>query len=90
MVHFRINTPAPAVGLSRVPQKTSKTTLHIIWYHAGRKIGGEMLRWRTFLSQIPFFSPRAEGMVRLVPPRFSCAAPFFAAGEKKCAGPNWP
>ena len=49
-----------------------------------------MLRCRTFFSQIPFFSPRAEGMVRLAAPRFSCAAPFFAAGEKKCAGPFSP
>ena len=24
---------APAVGLTRVPQKTTKTTLRIIWYH---------------------------------------------------------
>ena len=30
VVDFRINTTAPAVGLSRVPQKTTKTTLHII------------------------------------------------------------
>ena len=29
---FRIDTTAPAVGLSRVPQKTTKTTLHTIWY----------------------------------------------------------
>ena len=33
VVHFGINTTAPAVGLSRVPQKTTKTTLRIIWYH---------------------------------------------------------
>ena len=32
VVNFRISTTAPAVGLSRVPQKTTKTTLHIIWY----------------------------------------------------------
>ena len=32
-VDFRINITAPAVGLSRVPYKTTKTTLHIIWYH---------------------------------------------------------
>ena len=30
---FRIGTTAPAVGLSRVPQKTKKTTLHTIWSH---------------------------------------------------------
>ena len=30
---FRIDTIAPAVGLSRVPPKTTKTTLHITWYH---------------------------------------------------------
>ena len=33
VVHFGINTTAPAVGLSRVPPKTKKTTLRIIWYH---------------------------------------------------------
>ena len=33
VVHFRINTTAPAVGLSRVPQKTTKPTLRIMWYH---------------------------------------------------------
>ena len=33
VVDFRINTTAPAVGLSRVPQKTTKTTLRIEWYH---------------------------------------------------------
>ena len=33
VVDFRINTTAPAVGLSRVPQKTAKTTLRIILYH---------------------------------------------------------
>ena len=33
VVHFRIGTTAPAVGLSRVPQKTKKTTLHTIWSH---------------------------------------------------------
>ena len=33
VVHIGINTRAPAVGLSRVPQKTTKTTLLIIWYH---------------------------------------------------------
>ena len=33
VVHFGINTTAPAVGLSRVPQKTTKATLRIIWYH---------------------------------------------------------
>ena len=32
-VDFRIKTTAPAVGLSRVPQTTTKTTLHIIWCH---------------------------------------------------------
>ena len=33
VVHFRINTAAPAVDLSRVPQKTTETTLRIVWYH---------------------------------------------------------
>ena len=33
VVHFGINTAAPAVGMSRVPQKTTKTTLRIMWYH---------------------------------------------------------
>ena len=33
VVHFRINTTAPAAGLSRVPQKTTKTTVRTIWYH---------------------------------------------------------
>ena len=33
VAHFRISTTAPAVGLSRVPQKTTKTTLYIMWYH---------------------------------------------------------
>ena len=30
VVHFRINTTAPAVGLRRVPQKTTK---HYVTYH---------------------------------------------------------
>ena len=34
-----------------------------------------MLRWRTFLSQIPFFFLRAEA-------RFSCAAPFSPQARK--------
>ena len=33
LVDFRINTTAPAVGLSRVPQKTTIATVRIIWYH---------------------------------------------------------
>ena len=33
VVHFEIKATAPAVGLSRVPQNTAKTTLRIIWYH---------------------------------------------------------
>ena len=33
VVDFRINTSAPAVGLSFVPPKTTKTAVHIIWYH---------------------------------------------------------
>ena len=33
VVHFRINATAPAVSLSRVPPKTTKPTLRIIWYH---------------------------------------------------------
>ena len=33
VVHFRINTTAPAVGLSRAPQKRQKNTLRIIWTH---------------------------------------------------------
>ena len=33
VVHFRINTTPPAVGLSRVPQQTTETTPRIIWYH---------------------------------------------------------
>ena len=33
VAHLRISTTAPAVGLSRVPQKTTKTRLRIIWYH---------------------------------------------------------
>ena len=33
VVHVGINTAAPAVSLSRVPQKTTKTTLRIILYH---------------------------------------------------------
>ena len=32
VVDFWITT-APAIGLSRVPQKTTKTTLLIIWFH---------------------------------------------------------
>ena len=32
VVDFWITT-APAIGLSRVPQKTTKTTLRIEWYH---------------------------------------------------------
>ena len=30
VVQFGINTTAPAVGLSRVPQKTTKTTRHTV------------------------------------------------------------
>ena len=33
VVHFGINTTAPAVGLRSVPQKMTKTTARIIWYH---------------------------------------------------------
>ena len=33
VVPFGINTTAPAVGLSGVPQKTTRTTLRIVWYH---------------------------------------------------------
>ena len=33
VVAFRNNTTAPAVGLSRVRQKSTKTTLRIIWYN---------------------------------------------------------
>ena len=33
VVHFGNNSTDPAVGLSRVLQKTTKTTLPIIWYH---------------------------------------------------------
>ena len=33
VVQIGINTTAPAVGLSRAPQKTTKTTLRIMWYH---------------------------------------------------------
>ena len=33
VVHFRISTTAPAVTLSRVPQKTTKNTTPIAWYH---------------------------------------------------------
>ena len=32
VMHFRINTAAPAVRMSRVPHKTTKTTLRIKWY----------------------------------------------------------
>ena len=32
VVHFRTNTTAPAVGLSRVPRKTTKTTLLQVSY----------------------------------------------------------
>ena len=42
-----------------------------------------MLRCRTFFSQIPVFSPRAQGMVRLAAPRFSCAAHFFVRRRRK-------
>ena len=33
VVHFGINPTAPAIGLSREPQKTTKTTLRILRYH---------------------------------------------------------
>ena len=33
VVYFGISNTALAVGLSRVPQKTTKTTFHIIRYH---------------------------------------------------------
>ena len=33
VVHFGMNNTAPAVGLSRVPQKTTKATLRIMWHH---------------------------------------------------------
>ena len=33
VVDFGIITTAPAVGLSRVPPNTTKTTLRLIWYH---------------------------------------------------------
>ena len=56
----------------------------------GRKIGGEMLRWRTFLAQhFPVyyvFSPRAVGVVRLAAPRFLGAAPIFRYKRKKLCG----
>ena len=42
-----------------------------------------MLRWRTLFC---LFSQRTEGMVRLAPQRFSCAATLFAVGGKSCAG----
>ena len=77
-------------GYSIPPRRERKPESHEQVYVPGRKIGGELLRWRTFLSQIPLFSPRTEGMVRLAAPRFSCATPFFAVGENKCAGPFSP
>ena len=33
VVDFRVDTTASAVGMSRVPLKTTKTVLRIIWYH---------------------------------------------------------
>ena len=33
VVDCRINTSAPAVGLSFVLPKTTKTTVNIVWYH---------------------------------------------------------
>ena len=33
VLDFGIDTTVPAVGLSRVPQKMTKATLHIIWCH---------------------------------------------------------
>ena len=40
-----------------------------------------MVRWRTFPPSIPFFSPRAVAVVRLVATRFSGTAPVFAVDE---------
>ena len=33
VVDFGIDTTAPTIGLSRVPKKTTKKTLRVIWYH---------------------------------------------------------
>ena len=54
-------------------------------FELGRKIGGEMLRWRTFsTAHFIFSSRRAVGVVRrLASPRVWCAAVWFAAGVSK-------
>ena len=49
-----------------------------------------MLRWRAFFVVNAVFSRRTEGMVRLAPPRFSCAAPLFTVRGKNCAGSSSP
>ena len=54
-----------------------------IYIIPGRKKAGEMLRSHTFSPYIPFFPPRAVGVVRLAAPRFLCAAPFFRRRRKK-------